>query len=359
MSSGERELRVAVLCGGISNEREVSLRSGALVAKHLSKRFPTAVIEIATDGQWLLPAYAGDQAVVDSFPLRPLPEQRASEQIEPRRAATLFDVVFVALHGKYGEDGRVQSILDLSGIPYTGSGVLASALAMNKYLCRRLMETAGVFGPKQLLVEASLPESEVLSLVREGIGFPCVVKPNESGSSIGISIVHHPDELLAAIREARAEDSAALVDEYVRGRELTCGVLGNTGSELRALPVVEIMPEHHFFDYYSKYSSVETREVCPAEIDEATDQAVRAASLTVHETLRCDGLTRSDFILGPDGRLLFLEVNTIPGLTEQSLCPKEAAAMGISLEEFLALQIDLALRKAEQGGASQRRSIAG
>lgn len=332
--AAKKGIRVAVLCGGISSERDVSLRSGAQVLKHLPASYHPQLIEISGDGRWLL-----------SEKTKKLQKVGSKHQNDVA-VAQGFNLVFIALHGKFGEDGRIQALLELSGIPYTGSGVLASALAMDKLKTQKLLETAGICSPKTLLVSRGTPLKEIIRDVRKQIGFPCVVKPNESGSSIGVSIVEKPSQLEAALKSAFREDERLLVQERIVGKELTCGVMGNSGGTgLIAMPPVEIIPDGTFFDYTAKYASKQTKELCPAPIGIRRTTEVLNLAKRVHEYLGCDGLTRSDFILTKNGTWYFLEINTIPGLTEQSLCPKEAKAMGLSFSAFLEKQVTLALAK--------------
>lgn len=180
----------------------------------------------------------------------------------------------------------------------------------------------------------------------QSFGFPCFIKPNASGSSVGMSLVDEPSALDAALAAAFAECEMVLVQERIRGREFSCGALGNSGqTDILALPVVEIITTARFFDYEAKYDASKTREVCPAEIDAALAARIQDAARIAHKALRCDGLTRSDFIASEDGTIYFLEINTIPGMTEASICPKEAAALGWSFADLLDKQIVLALQR--------------
>jgi len=326
MPKRKKRIRVGILCGGVSNERDVSLRSGEQVLRNLSTSFQTKIIEISHDGRYWLKGVETNLNVL----------------------AKKFDVIFIALHGKYGEDGRIQSVLELAGLPYTGSGVLASALGMDKFKTQEFLRAAGILSPRSLLVTSDDNRNNVRTMrsVRNAVGFPCVVKPNASGSSIGVTIVDRPSAFPSAVERALKEDSAVLLQEYVSGREITCGVMGNSGqTPLMALPVVEIIPEGRFFDYSSKYTSPRTNEICPAQLSARMTKRVQELSKKIHAHLGCDGLTRSDFILTPKGKIYFLEINTIPGLTEQSLCPKEAKAAGMSFSKFLAAQVNLALMR--------------
>lgn len=348
--SQNQKIRVAVICGGISSEREVSLKSGKQVLKHLDpEAYDVQLIEIAADGQWLLETEKKTPLQIDVA--QPTDQQLipvASHGLELAAQTRPFDVAFIALHGAFGEDGRVQALLDLLKIPYTGSGVLASSLCMNKMQTRKLVSGLGVSVPKSFTLYRRSASSlqEVDHRIANELQYPCIVKPNESGSSIGISLVKTADALSAALAKAFKEHEVVLVEEYIRGRELTCGVLGNAsvGGETIVLPPVEIIPDGEFFDYDAKYASAETKEVCPAPLDEVQMTEVKRLAELIHIGIGCDGLSRTDFILR-DQAFYFLETNTIPGLTEQSLCPKEAAAAGMTFGEFLGKQIELAREK--------------
>lgn len=318
-----RKTNVVVVCGGLSAERDISLKTGTQVARALPKeKYVVSLLDIKKDYRQLF-------------------------KILGRKK---IDVAFIALHGKYGEDGKIQAVFDLLGIPYTGSGVLASATGMHKAACLELVSAHGIRAPRFFLVRGK--HKKLLSDLHRSIlaqfGYPCVVKPNGSGSSIGVSIVKEKKQLAAAYKKASAEDELTMIQEYIAGRELTCGVLGNTGAtKLFALPPVEIIARGtKFFDYHAKYFSKNTEEICPAPVSERVTKEIKNTAARVHEILGCDGLTRSDFMLSQkSNELYFLEINTIPGQTEASLCPKEAKALGIPFSAFIEKQIRLAMKK--------------
>lgn len=320
---GMNKLKVLVIGGGISSEREVSLKSAENVAASL-------------------PA---EKYEVSNFELKKAVVENGSFVSELLRLKP--NVVFLALHGKYGEDGTIQGMLDLLGVPYTGSGVLASSLAMDKSRCSAFIATQGVHVPTTLSFERGALLIAIESKVSNTFGFPCVVKPSRSGSSIGVSIVKQAEYLTKALTLAFAEDSRICVQQFIQGREFTCGILGNNDQhELMALPVVEIVPHQGaFFDYLVKTQPLPEEEICPAQIDAALTKSIQKTAKLVHRALGCDGLTRNDFILTPAGELYYLETNTIPGLTEASLCPKEARAARISYGDFLSKQIELAISR--------------
>lgn len=329
-----KKIKVAVLCGGPSSEWEVSMKSGAQAAKNLPRqKYDAHLVQVTSDGRWLL--LKGNKKT----PLNVLGTDGKIGKSNLRK----FNLAFIALHGKFGEDGRVQSILETIGVPYTGSGVLASALGMNKLKAAEVVSAAGVPSPETIV----FPFRPTLKDARRAgrkLGYPLVTKPNESGSSVGVSIVRKDKELGAALKKSLAEDKTVLFQKYIKGRELTCGVLGNTGGKLVPLPPVEIISHTEFFDYDAKYNSKITEELCPAPIPAAITRKVQELAMRAHEALGADGLTRSDFMFS-HGKLYFLEINTSPGMTETSLCPEEARAYGWSMGEFLDRICQLALNK--------------
>lgn len=323
--STQQSTRVAVLYGGVSSEREVSLKSGEQVCVSLhSSAHPVISVEIATTGEWVV----------------------QGKVIEPKELKALCDVVFIALHGPFGEDGKIQALLELLQISYTGSGVLASALCMNKEMAKKLAASVGIQVPKGLSIQRGAEMKSIGERVAQEVGFPCFVKPNTSGSSIGVTRVEEKEALLPAVEKALLEDTTILIEQYIHGRELTCGVMGNAscGGVLEVFPPVEIFPGATFFDYQAKYHSEQTNEICPANLTPQETASVQALARQAHEVFRCDGLSRTDVILR-DGEFYFLETNTIPGMTEQSLCPKEVVAMGHTFTWLVEKIIDLAKEK--------------
>jgi D-alanine-D-alanine ligase len=309
-----KKLNLALLSGGISSEREVSLNSGDQVFEALDKeKYNILRYDPKTDLERL---------ITDA----------------PR-----IDAALIILHGPYGEDGTVQGLLDLLRIPYQGSGVLGSAVAMNKIVSKQLYEKAGVPTPPYLVLENG---SDInLDTCASKFGFPMVIKPVVGGSSVGMSIVRSESDFQAALDAAIAEDKTILIEPYIEGIELTVGVIGNR--DLEAFPVIEIVPDdaHEFFDYEAKYSAGVTEEICPARIDaEMTHQAQSYAKLA-HQTLFCKGYSRTDMIL-KDRDIYVLETNTIPGMTATSLLPQAASAAGLNFSQLMDRLIELSLEKA-------------
>jgi D-alanine-D-alanine ligase len=306
-----KKLSVALLSGGISSEREVSLNSGNQVFAALDKKkYDVRRYDPKTDLQRL---------VAD---------------------APKIDAAMIILHGPFGEDGTVQGLLDLLDIPYQGSGVLGSAVAMNKLMSKQLYQQAGLPVPSYLALKR--PDTVDAAGIAARLGLPVVIKPVQGGSSVGMSIVRSEKDLPGAIRKAFDYDTEVLVEAFIDGIEVTGGVLGNSDPE--ALPLIEIIPDksHEFFDYEAKYTAGVTQEICPARIDADLAEKARTYAVMAHQALGCKGYSRTDLMLR--GRDLFvLETNTIPGMTATSLFPQAAAAAGLPFGQLLDRLIELSL----------------
>ncbi|MDO8556878.1 MAG: D-alanine--D-alanine ligase [Candidatus Jorgensenbacteria bacterium] len=319
-----KRLKVAVLMGGPSSEHEVSLKSGGKVLSGLdAARYEPFSVTISKTGEWVLPC---------------------------AELKNKSDVAFVAMHGTYGEDGTVQSMLDDHKIPYTGSGAAVSALAMNKFLSGQLFRRAGFSVPHTFLIPKLTWEGdEKLKILRAAFNYissPCVVKPNNQGSSLGVRIVKTADELKDALDHAFTFTREALVQRFIPGREFTCGVLdhGWTESAFPLLPTEIIPIASHFFDYNSKYEPGAAEEITPARLPQHLTRAVQQAALGAHRFIGARGFSRTDMIIDKHGEVYVLEINTIPGLTEESLLPKAALASGIQFPKLLAILVSSALR---------------
>jgi D-alanine-D-alanine ligase len=320
-----KKLTVALLSGGISPEREVSLNSGEQVHAALNKeKYIVRRYDPATDLARLV------------------------------AEADQIDAALIILHGPFGEDGTVQGLLELLDIPYQGSGVLGSAVAMNKVLAKQRYLQAGIPVPPHRVVR----DGDVIDPMAwiGDLGLPMVAKPSACGSSIGMSIVRDAAGLIPALDTAFGHDDTVLLEAYIPGREVTAAVLGN--EDLQALPLIEIIPStgHDFFDYRAKYVVGETREICPATLDAAETAEAQRLALMAHRALCCDGYSRTDMILGKNG-FFVLETNTIPGMTRTSLFPQAAAAAGMPFDRLLDRLIELGIerhrwRKAHAGGRS-------
>ncbi|MHB8353247.1 MAG: D-alanine--D-alanine ligase family protein [Burkholderiales bacterium] len=323
----DSRLKIAVLLGGSSSERDVSIASAAQVVKALRSK-GHQVWAVDTVGGWLNAAqeedlFAKGVAVTppdfDNFHAsRALAFLNAPQSKE-------IDLWFLALHGGAGEDGRMQGLLEMTGIPYTGSGVVGSAVAMDKDITKRLLRTAGVSTPDWLMAPV-----DVLQVTQE-LGWPVVVKPSKQGSTVGLSVVRDAEDLQSAVHQAMQFDDEVMVERFVRGRELTCPVLGD-----EALTVGEIVLKHgEIFDYEAKYQPGGAEEVFPADLAPEQTLRVQRMALLAHRALKLRGYSRSDFRMDGAGTMWCLEVNTLPGLTAMSLLPQAAAAQGIAFEDLV------------------------
>lgn len=306
-----KKLNVALILGGLSNEREVSLKSGGQVQRALNpERYQVSVYDLK---EGLAPLVAD---------------------------ASRIDVALIILHGRLGEDGTVQGFLELLGIPYQGSGVLGSAIAMNKGLTKTLYHLEGLPVARDRSIRQGSPLA--LKSVVEELGWPIVVKPNSEGSSIGVRMAKDLKELCLFIDKAFALGKEVLLEEYVRGREISVGVIGN--HSLQALPVVEIIPNdgYEFYDYEAKYQEKASREICPADLPESISRLAQEYALRAHKVLNLRGYSRTDMIVRGE-EIIVLETNTIPGMTKTSLFPLAAKVAGMDFSTLLDRLIELAL----------------
>ena len=337
-------LRVAVLAGGRSSEHDVSLASGVSVCAALDPaRYEVVPITIGREGGWQLPS-AG-RATLEPGAARPIvPARVAGGEVEP--AALDVDVVLPVLHGPFGEDGTVQGLCELLGAAYVGAGVLGSALAMDKAVCKAVLRDAdiAVARSQTLLAHDTHPHDPALQVALAAeFGYPLFVKPARLGSSVGISKVHGADELAPALAHAFAHDDKVLVEEFAAGREVECGVLGNDAPV--ASVVGEIIPHAEWYDYEAKYAVGGSEIAIPARIDDATSSRIQATSLAAFRACDLAGMARIDYFLRPDGTLLLNEINTIPGFTETSVYASLFAASGIPYPRLLDRLIELAVER--------------
>ncbi len=313
------DLTVAVLLGGRSSEREVSFRSGAGVLEALGRLDITAV-------------------GVD-------PGADLVAQLREAGAAVVLSV----LHGGTGENGAIQGLLDHAGIPYAGSGVLASALAMHKVQTKRILRAIGLPTPEWLTAGPADDLGIVAAEAVDILGLPVVVKPVDEGSSVGVLIVDEAADIEAALAETVAKYREAFVDRFISGRELTVGVLGY-GEGMRALPVLELVPKTRFYDYEAKYTKGMTDLLCPAEIGDDATARVQAMAIEVHKAIGCHGISRVDMHLDADHQIWVHEINSIPGMTETSDVPAEAKAAGMSYDDLVAEILASALPRRRAAG---------
>jgi D-alanine-D-alanine ligase len=312
-------IKVGVLMGGSSAEHEISIETGKNILKNLNaSKYKPLSIKITKRGQWFLSGKLSNQS----------------------KAIKSCDVIFNALHGTFGEDGKMQAILESHKAKYTGSGIGASALAMDKLHSKEIFKLAGFNVPKSIRIRKKENYAACLSFFKNKLcKFPLVIKPCSNGSSIGVGIVKNEKELSKHIDKAFAFDDNVLVEEYIKGKEVACGVIDNyNGRPIFALPVTEIIPmkKHKFFDYDAKYKIGHAKEITPAFLDEDLYNKVQSVSERAHQILGCHGYSRTDMILkNGNGSVYVLETNTLPGLTLNSLIPKAAREAGLTMEQLL------------------------
>ncbi len=321
-------MKIAVLFGGSSSERDVSIASAAQIIPALRGLGHEVVAIDTATGR--LPHAAEQRLLTSAVAPEPPPTTELARLGGSALALTSeaagirdVDVVFVALHGGAGEDGRVQAVLDLAGLPYTGSNHIASATAMDKDLSKRLFRAAGVPTADWLMAPASMEE------VARTIGWPAVVKPNKQGSTVGLTVVRRPEDFATAMELALRHDDEVMIERFVPGRELTVGIL-----EGNALPVGEIIPRGEIFDYEAKYQQGGAREIFPADLPAAAAEEVQQLAVRAHRALKLGVYSRIDFRLDPQGRFWCLEANSLPGMTSNSLLPQAARVAGIGFPEL-------------------------
>jgi len=312
----ENRLRVGLLMGGPSVEHDVSMASGEVVADALDRdKFDLTPVFITRGGEW---------------------------SIDVESLKDMVDIAFIALHGEYGEDGGVQEVLKDAGIPFTGSDVLPSALAMNKIISSRLLSAHGIRVPRFISVHKH--EKTIDSF--DHFGYPVVVKPSDRGSSIGVSVVRSQEELYIALQRVFYISRNGMIQEYIPGHEVECCVIDDGLGNYVPLPVTEIIPRTSgIFDYYAKYTPGASDEITPARLSDEGTEYIQETAVAVHQALGASGMSRTDMIIGDDGDLYVLEINTIPGMTPTSLLPQGARAHGITLSELFERIIEAGMRK--------------
>ncbi len=332
-----KNLNIALLLGGISPEREVSKSSSASIYKSLQNLGYNVVL--------IDPAYGCHQPESpDKFFL---PDNRSDFQtrnyIDAVNSSLLdnIDLAFLGLHGKFGEDGYIQSLLELRKIPYTGSGHLSSAMAMDKSASKILFKHFNINTADWLTADKSSYNTDsILNSLANSFGYPCVIKPNDQGSTVGLSVCENFNQIQKALKKAFKFSDKALIEKYIPGRELTVAILDN-----QPLPVLEIVPKHGLYDYECKYTSGMSSYICPADLPKQIVANLQNAAVKAFEALNCKTYGRVDFRLSPDNEYFCLEVNTLPGMTSTSLVPKMAKAVGISFDELVDKIVKLSLQK--------------
>lgn len=348
-------MKIVVLAGGLSTERDVSFKTGEMVTKALRENGHQVI---------LLDVFMGysdkeedltgifDRAEAVSVKVAAIPETAPDlEKVKAQRKdqsdnffgpnvielCRMADIVFMALHGENGENGKIQAAFDLFGIRYTGTGYLGSALAMNKGMAKQLFLENGIPTPRG----TSLKRGEDAAKIENcGIHFPCVVKPCSGGSSIGVSIVHDKTEYEQALKEAFRWENELVIEEYVKGREFSVGVI-----DFQALPIIEIAPVEGFYDYKNKYKAGSTVETCPAELSEQITKEMQGYAEKVAEVLGLNTYSRTDFLLDAEDHIFCLEANTLPGMTPTSLLPQEAKVTGVDFNQLCEKLIESSMRK--------------
>jgi len=323
-----RRIKVGVVRGGPSAEHDVSMGTGAAVLRAITDKLedsyePVDVL-IGKDGTWII----------------------AGQEVSPQDCHRHFDIAWNALHGTYGEDGKIQSLFEAFGMPFTGTRSLGSAIGMNKILTKKILKDAGVKSPywKEIASkDVKNDPAEVAQALFTSFLLPAVVKPAQSGSSVGVAIVRTKDEILMALTEAAKHGDVILVEEFIPGIEATCGVIdGFRGQELYALPPIEIVPKNDFFDYEAKYAG-KSEEIVPARFPLATKREIENLAKAVHKILQLRHYSRTDFIIHPRRGIYVLETKTLPGMADESLIPKALRAVGSDIHELVDHVIKLEL----------------
>ena len=308
-------MRIAVLYGGTSKEREVSLSTGEGMIKALRH-------------------LGHDVVAIDFNPAKLTQHINDLENV---------DFVLIGLQSKQGEDGRVQGFLELLDLPYLGSGVLASSLAMDKSRAKQIFANEGLPIARSQTFSKKMNIKEIYQTVIETFDYPFVIKPNQEGSTLGLTFVHQQEEVEKALHLAFSHDDQLIVEDFVEGRELTVSVFGDQGEE-EALPIIEIIPKNKYYDYEAKYSEGGSQHIVPANIAESLTNRIQSLAVKAHQALGCESYSRVDFILNNQGEPIILEVNTLPGMTPTSLYPDAAAAIGLSYEDMLEKLVRLAMK---------------
>ena len=346
-------MNIILITGGPSAEREVSVASSKSIVKALRDLGHNVKVVDPINGD----VKVSEDEIFKSGVKKESPSLELLNEIHKISDRKILDCInssifdnidlaFLGVHGKFGEDGKIQTLLELRGIRYTGSNVFSSALAMDKDVSKILLNSAGIKTPDWIVLRKSSGEQDLKKIngnILNSIGYPCVVKPNDEGSTVGLSIVQ-PDvediQLGRSIALAFNYSEKVLIEKYIKGRELTVPVIGN-----ETFPVIEIRPKDGFYDYEHKYTKGMTEYFCPAEIPADIENKAREDALKAHRILGCSVYSRIDFILDEKNELYCLEVNTLPGMTETSLVPKSAAAMGMSFNQLIERLIELSLQK--------------
>jgi len=324
--------KIGIVTGGDSGEITISLKSAAIIQASIDKnKFDTYLICI-TQNKWIYSDNGTEQYV-----------DKNDFSIMLNNKKITFDAVFIAIHGTPGEDGKLQGYFDLIGIPYTSCDLTTSAITFNKFYCNQLVKSLQICPVAKSIIIRHINELNE-NIISNTIGYPCFVKPNEGGSSLGVTMVKSSKELNKAVKLALSVDKSALIESYIKGREITCGVLQKE-DVITALPITEIVSKNAFFDFEAKYNADKVEEITPAPISQDIWDACQNISKELYVFLNCKGVVRFDYILTESSDLYFLEVNTIPGMTKESIVPQQAQSMGMSTQELFTTLLLNTLKK--------------
>ena len=322
-------MNIAIFTGGDSSEYVISMKSAEQVKKWLEQSGHSCFLVEVRGADWTV--HHGDLRI---------PLDKNSLSFKTKNDSIYFDFAWNSIHGTPGEDGKLQGCFDIMGIPYNSSNHLSSALTFNKYTCKTFLKQHNVLTPEASLVRKKMDTN--LEIVAESVGLPCFVKPNSGGSSFGIAKVVKFEELQSALDEALREDNEAIVERYIKGTEVTCGLM-KTSQGFTVFPVTEIVPKNEFFDYEAKYTEGKAEEFTPARLDEDLVRKCQELAMRIYELTDSSGIIRVDFII-KGNQLYFLELNSIPGMSRESIIPKQVNNMGLKMEEVLQQVIDNALQ---------------
>ncbi len=322
---------IAIVCGGYSGEYDISIQSGKVVEKHLDRNKYKGYRIVISKTNWYFESRDDEKYEID----------KADFSLNIDSVIIKFDGVFNAIHGTPGEDGKLQAYFDLLNIPYTSSGVTSAALSFNKFFCNHFVRSMGVTVADSLSLRKG--DAYEKKTIIDALGLPVFVKPVGSGSSVGISKVNKTEELDEAIKTAFKEDDRILIESFIDGREIACGLI-EKGKDLIVFPLTEIISKNNFFDYEAKYTKGLAHEVTPANTPVEVELDIKATSSFLYRQMDCKGFVRFDYILTKTG-IYFLEVNAIPGMTEASIIPQQAEAFGMSIQELFTIAVEGMLKK--------------
>jgi len=313
-------MNIAILAGGYSSEYQISIKTGGEVAEWLKAAGYNCSLVVVKKDSWEVQKESG-----------PLPFDKNIFGYYEDGKEVRFQYAWIAIHGSPGEDGRIQGYLDMMGIPYSSSGVLSSAITFNKHVCKTILRQHGVLTAESRLVVKG--NSFVLDEIIDHVGLPCFVKPNNSGSSFGVSRVNHIEKLEAAIHTAFREDNEVLIESFVKGTEVSCGLFQGE-NEMIIFPVTEIVSGNEFFDYEAKYTDGKSEEITPAQIDEELTRRCQQTAAKIYDITKSSGIVRIDFIIRGN-QIYFLELNAVPGMSKESIVPKQIRTAGYKVEDIL------------------------